>query len=261
MSSDPTRSREATRYDGRNAPLTEKQQRLVTAIVEAASRGNHISREAAGTAAGYGKGDVARVSASRSLGLPAVRQALMVALRDAAQVDAAGSYATLRWLERRAPSHRVRLDASLAGLRVAGLDQGGQAQGGGGVAIQIVFRHVDGTTLAQPAQVVDVQGVPAIDRSLVEGGAEASAITPRPRAQAKPSGGASKTSARSLKPGSTHDEAPKNSARKKSPGRKSRVKVKRSVWTDEQRAAARDRSLRLHEARRAAAGLKVGGDE
>ncbi|MCK8785225.1 hypothetical protein M0638_12600 [Roseomonas sp. NAR14] len=129
--------------------LTEKEQRLVDAIVHAASRGASVTREQAGTAAGYGRGDVARIQASRALARPAVRAALTKALQEAAQIDAASSLAVLRHLERRATSERVRLDAALAGLRIGGLDQSAQQATGAGVTVQIVFRTDAGETLAQ----------------------------------------------------------------------------------------------------------------
>lgn len=103
--------------------LTGKESQLVAIIVEAASQGRRLTREQAGTAAGYGRGETARVQASRALARKPVREALMDALREIAAVDAAGAYAVVQRLMTASKSDRVRLDAANLHLRVAGMDQ------------------------------------------------------------------------------------------------------------------------------------------
>lgn len=156
--------------------LTPRHIALIEAIAGAASRGNTISRELAGTAAGYAPGESARVAASRALALPHVRAALTKRLREMAQVDAASSLAVLRHLEMNAESERVRLDAALAGMRLGGLDAGDQQQTGAAVAVQIVFRTDAGTILTQahsvPPQPQVISHVAEVEHSLAEGDAQ-----------------------------------------------------------------------------------------
>lgn len=205
--------------------LTEKEQRLIEAIVHAASRGASVTREQAGTAAGYGRGEVARIQASRALQRPAVRAALTQALQEAAQVDAASSLAVLRHLERKAKSERVRLDAALGGLRIGGLDAQQAASGGQGVAIQIVFRTDAGALLAQPPRAVpnvQIDQRPAqVEHALAEGegGRKAKRATPPP-GQARAGGAAPgvKNAARSPAAGSPARRAPRKSSGKISGG-------------------------------------------
>lgn len=209
--------------------LTEKEQRLIEAIVHAASRGATITREQAGTAAGYGRGEIARIQASRALQRPVVRAALMQALQEAAQVDVAGSLAVLRHLERKAKSERVRLDAALGGLRIGGLDAQQQANNGPGVAIQIVFKTDAGALLAQPQPMTlegkADQGLEQVEHALDEGEGERQAParrskrTPPPGqtqdAEARPG---VKTRARPPAAGSPARRAPGKSWGKKSGG-------------------------------------------
>lgn len=131
------------------AALTEKERRLVDVIVHASSRGTELTREQAGTAAGYGRGEVARVQASRALQRPHVRAALMDGLRECATIDAAASYGVLRHLGRKATSERVRLDAALAVARIGGLDQGTAPPPGPGVVLNLHLDPALATLLAQ----------------------------------------------------------------------------------------------------------------
>jgi hypothetical protein len=208
--------------------LTPKQAALVEAIAGAASRGKTVSREQAGTAAGYGSGEVARVGASRALSSPAVRAALTRRMRELMQVDAA--LAVLRHLELNAKSERVQLDAALAGMRLGGLDAGDQGQTGAAVAVQIVFRTDAGTLLTQaqhmPPQPQVISHIPEAEHSLAEGEHAASqaegvggGVEPETAKQAPPS----KTSARRSQPTPPHNSPPKKSRpAKKSPRKKSR---------------------------------------
>lgn len=220
---------------GETSRLTPKQAALVEAIAGAASRGKTVSREQAGTAAGYGSGEVARVGASRALASPAVRAALTRRMRELMQVDAASSLAVLRHLEINAKSERVQLDAALAGMRLGGLDASDQGQTGAAVAVQIVFRTDAGTILTQaphmPPQPQVISHVAEVERSLAEGDAapqpsQAGGEVAVPESPKR--GGGSKTSARRSPPGRPHNSPPKKPRVKKKPGRKS-AKVPKPV--------------------------------
>ena len=119
--------------------LTEKEARLVEVIVQAASRGVELTREQAGSAAGYGRGEVARVGAHRALARPEVRTALTEALRETASVDAAGAYAIVRHLARKASSDRVRLDAAVTGLRIGGVDMQSISPSGPSITLNLAL--------------------------------------------------------------------------------------------------------------------------
>lgn len=209
--------------------LTDKEARLIEAITEASSQGKTLTREEAGTAAGYGSGDTARISATRALKRPHVRAALMVSLREAAQVDAAGSLAVLRHLERNARSERVQLDAAFGGMRIGGLDTQQQAYTGPGVVMQLVFKHGGGSLLtqppAQPAKPQADQRHVRVTHSLAEGeggpqGAD-QGTDPTPRAstrgRAKAPPGVEKSRAKSAA-GVAARRPPKNSPARKNPG-------------------------------------------
>lgn len=211
--------------------LTEREAKLVEVIIQAASEGRSITREQAGTAAGYEAGDGARVSAHRALKRPDVRKALMEGLRECAQVDAADAYAVLRHLASAGRSERVRADVALNLARMGGLDAPQGFGGGGGVAVQIVFRTDVGTLLTQPVvghtQPIDVAYQSAPTHAPVEGMERADeADTPPPppspaRAKATPRG--SKT-ARVLPPtGQPRNSPPKNSGVRKARGKKADV--------------------------------------
>lgn len=215
--------------------LSPKQRALVDAIAHAADEGIQLTREAAGTAAGYGSGEVARVAASRALALPHVKAALMTALRDTAQANAANALAMLRHLGRHSTSERVKLDASLTELRIAGLDQPEQAHQGAAVAVQIVFRTDAGTILTQaqhmPAQTQVISHIAEVEHSLAEGGAEPSQAEGAGGGQPGPApkrGGRSKTETRGSPPGHPPVAPPKKSrSKKKLPPKKRAVKAEK----------------------------------
>ena len=256
-------------------PLSPKQRALVDAIAHAADEGIQLTREAAGTAAGYGSGECARVAASRALALPHVKAALMVALRNTAQANAANALAMLRHLGRHSTSERVKLDASLTELRIAGLDQPEQAHQGAAVAVQIVFRTDAGTILTQAqhmhAQPQVISHVEEIEHSLAEGGAEpsqAEGVGGGDEPEAAKRGGGSKTSARRSPPAPPRNSPPKKPRVKKKLSRKVAAKVSEPVvsaggtkgrrlnLSDEERAR-RSEAAKARNAARAAA--KAGG--
>ncbi|MBW6397626.1 hypothetical protein KPL78_07210 [Roseomonas sp. HJA6] len=119
--------------------LTERQQRLVDIALAAGSEGRHLTRQQLGEAAGFGKGEVARVTATRTLGLPHVRAALMEGIRETAQGDVADSYATLRFVARKARSTRDRVMAAREVLILAGVS-GEPAYTGPAVKIEIILK-------------------------------------------------------------------------------------------------------------------------
>ncbi|MBR0661341.1 hypothetical protein [Neoroseomonas oryzicola] len=145
---------DATPADPANRPLTERQRRLVEIALQAASDGRLLSRRQLGEASGFGSGDVARVQASRTLGLPHVRAAIVAGVREQAQTDAADSYATLRFIARKARSTRDRLGAAREVLSIAGVTGSEGGYTGPPVALQIVFRSPDAAALLQAAPVV-----------------------------------------------------------------------------------------------------------
>ncbi len=101
--------------------LTERENRLVTVICAAAMEGKSLTRQEAGEAAGFGSGESARVSASRALPRPAVRQALLAHLRETAEVGAPDAFAVLRHVAASPGSQRDRLLAARELLSLAGL--------------------------------------------------------------------------------------------------------------------------------------------
>jgi hypothetical protein len=173
--------------------LTPKEAALVRVTVEAASDGIELTREQAGTLAGYGTGEVARASASRAFGRPEVRSALMKAMREVAGVDAAASYALLRHVSSRGRSERTRVDAALAVARIGGLDTPQVVGGGAGVVLNLQIGGGAGTLLAQRMAMVPQplmqQGFSGGAQPLIEGmradQAEAPPAPPRPKAAAK----------------------------------------------------------------------------
>jgi hypothetical protein len=145
--------------------LAPKQAQLVQVVLDAAAAGGRFpTRQQLGERAGYGSGEAARVSASRTLALDHVREAIAVGLRQMAQVDAALAYSSLRIAAGNANSARDRIAASREILHFAGMS-GPAPHNGPAVAIQIVFRNRElAETLAsrtgQAVQVVDA--VPAV---------------------------------------------------------------------------------------------------
>ena len=126
--------------DPADRPLTPRQQRLVDIALAAGSEGRHLSRKQLGEAAGFGKGEAARVTAARTLTLPNVRAAIVQGIRETAQSDAADTYATLRLIARKARSTRDRVVAAKEVLTIAGVTGDAGGYSGPPVAIQIVFR-------------------------------------------------------------------------------------------------------------------------
>jgi hypothetical protein len=127
--------------DPAERPLTPRQQRLVDIALAAGSEGRHLTRMQLGEAAGYGKGEVARTTAVRTLALPNVRAAIINGIREQAQGDAADAYATLRFVARKARSTRDRITAAKEVLGLAGV-VGDAAHTGPGVTIQFHFAHM-----------------------------------------------------------------------------------------------------------------------
>lgn len=154
-------------------PLTDCQQALVDAYVEAASNGERVNRETLGTRAGYGSGEVARVQASRALGLPHVQDALHKALQERMRADAPDAYASLRHLAEKAASERVRLDATVQHLSAIGMTVAPAAGLGAGVVLNLVIGGDAGTLLAQrlgeAPQSQQYQGPAVIEHSPMEG--------------------------------------------------------------------------------------------
>jgi hypothetical protein len=168
--------------------LTDKQRALIEAICHAAERGAEITREEAGTLAGYGQGDVARVQASRALALPYVQDELRQRMRTMALMDAPAALATLRHL--RANGRGADRFASAAKLLdIAGVTTG-EAQQGGMIAVQVVLPGDLGAILTQAAprtaQVIDVEAESDGDNCRVEAvGGSRKVRDPSPR-PAKP---------------------------------------------------------------------------
>jgi hypothetical protein len=135
----PRRPRSPVTTTDANRALTSKERALVNALVEAAADKKAIpSRETLGTLAGYGKGETARVSASRALRRPPVRNAIAQGIRENASVDVAAMYITLRNAGLRAPSARDRIAAASKVLDLAGLG-GGTTPSGPPVVVQITL--------------------------------------------------------------------------------------------------------------------------
>ena len=147
------RSDVAEREPGDRA-LTAKESRLVEVALQAASEGKILTRQSLGEAAGFGKGEGARVSASRALRRPAVRQALLQGLRETAQADVGDAYAVLRHVARSARSTRDRVVAAREVLSIAGVTGSEGGYTGPPVALQIVFRSPDAAALLQAAPVM-----------------------------------------------------------------------------------------------------------
>lgn len=92
---------------GEVVKLTDKQRALVDIVV---ATGSNL-REAA-EAAGYAKGEGARVSASRTLRLPHVQQYMMQRIGEQLGVNAMGAVAQVAKLASGAKSEYVQLQAS-----------------------------------------------------------------------------------------------------------------------------------------------------
>jgi len=215
----PTRSRPgvATGPDG----LNHREHHLVEVIVQAASEGIELTREQAGTAAGYGEGETARTSASRALSRPEVRDVLMKRLREIAGVDASASYAVLRHVASRGRSERTRVDAALAVARIGGLDVPQVVGGGAGVVLNLQIGGQAGTLLAQRMAMVPQplanQGIARGTQPLIEGSlADQGQAPPTPlaRSKAKPAPGGAKTGAQ-VPPTSTSRNSPPKTPRAK----------------------------------------------
>lgn len=180
--------------------LTDKQRALIDAIVTAAERGVELTREEAGALAGYGTGEVARASASRTLALPYVREALIERMRSLAALDAPAAFATLRHI-RKTGGTGHRLTAAVETLKLAGVG-GEEHQQPGNILVQVVLPGQLGALLSQPwakpAHVIDAQGEGEGERHLAEGALAPSAeIEPardpspparKPKRQAKGAG-------------------------------------------------------------------------
>jgi hypothetical protein len=151
-------------------PLATKQRALIDAIVTAAERGIELTREQAGTLAGYGKGESARVQASQTLALPHVREALIERMRSLAAMDAPAAMATLRHI-RQTGSPNQRLTAAVETLKLAGVGAV-EAQQPGNIMVQVVLPGELGALLAQPwrkpGQVIDHEGDAGSERHLTE---------------------------------------------------------------------------------------------
>jgi hypothetical protein len=131
--------------------LTDKQRALVEAIVTAAEKGAELTREEAGTLAGYGTGDVARVQASRTLALPHVQDALRERLRGMAVLEAPAALMMLRHV-RRTGRGMQQLTAGMKLLDIAGMSQpDAGAMSGQMIAVQVVLPGELGTLLTQGA--------------------------------------------------------------------------------------------------------------
>jgi len=183
--------------------ITDKERALVDAIVTAAESGAELTREEAGTLAGYGTGEVARVQASRALAREPVRNALVERMRELAVMDAPAALATLRHVRREgALGHR--LTAAVETLKLAGI---GQAEPGGGGGIMVAFVGMPpdiAARLAQHAprlpQVMEGEAEPEGEDhrdevAVARRGRRAPAATPprgAPRAAAKRGGGGPK---------------------------------------------------------------------
>lgn len=131
--------------------LTANEARLVEVIAAAAEQGKTLSREEAGTLAGYGSGETARVSASRALAREPVRKALLERARDVIAMDALHAAAMLRHV-RESGSRAQQLTASVETLKLTGLgapDPGGMS--GQMIAVQVVLPAELGTLLTQHA--------------------------------------------------------------------------------------------------------------
>ena len=120
--------------------LTPKEAALVRVMIEAAVEKKAFpTREQAGALAGYGQGEVARVSASRALSRPHVIEAIQEGVREVAGADVAAMYHTLRNAAVKAPSARDRIAAASKVLDLAGM--AGTGQVGPAVTFQLVFSH------------------------------------------------------------------------------------------------------------------------
>jgi hypothetical protein len=103
--------------------FTARQQRLVDVALAAESEGRHLTRQRLGVAAGFGKGEAARVTATRTPHLAARPQRHRGRHPGDSAGDAADAYATLRFVARKARATRDRVIAAreVLGLaRVAG---------------------------------------------------------------------------------------------------------------------------------------------
>lgn len=87
--------------------LTDKQRALVDTIVATG-----CNMREAGEAAGYAKGEGARVSAIRTLKLPHVQQYMMQRIGEQLGVNAMGAVSTVNKLARGAKSEYVKLQAA-----------------------------------------------------------------------------------------------------------------------------------------------------
>lgn len=161
----------------RQRALTPKERMLVDVVAEAAGQGRELTNSQAGTLAGYGTGETARVAASRAFKRPEVRAALLNRVREVSQETVAAPFAVIRHLATASTSQRTRLEAATKHLAMAGMMDAEAGARGPAVAIQIVLQQGSGTRLAQVAeragQAVVIEGVAEVERSLAEGEGEA----------------------------------------------------------------------------------------
>ena len=160
---------------GKDRRLTPHETRLVEVIAIAAEQGKTLTREEAGTLAGYGKGEVARAAASRSLGRPEVRRALIERAAEIIAADAPHAAAMLRHV-RQTGSAGQRLSAATETLKLTGMGQQ-DAPASGSVVVMLALPPEIATRLAQGRmpgpQVIDVEAESAGDTRPMEAGGAA----------------------------------------------------------------------------------------
>jgi hypothetical protein len=169
--------------------LTANEARLVEVIATAAEQGKTLSRLDAGELAGYGKGETARVQASRALAREPVRKALLDRARDVIAMDALHAAAMIRHV-RQTGSRGQQLTASVETLKLTGMGAS-EAPAGGTIAVQVVLPGNLGTLLTQSAahqpQALAQARVVEGEHSLVEaegGPRRGRDPSPRPKRQA-----------------------------------------------------------------------------
>lgn len=164
-----------TRTDASARDLTERERKLVDALLSAASTCQKLSIAEAARLAGYAPGDSGRVTAHAALRRPAVRQAILAGIPAVAGGDAIHSYFELRKLVSKGRNERerlaaIRLQMSIAGI--AGVNGGEQPFNGPAVAIQFVLPPGIGDELRNAAH---LSGAASAARFVIAGEVEAEA--------------------------------------------------------------------------------------
>lgn len=166
--------------------LTTRQRAFADAWVAAKREGVELTGAEVAIAAGYsGDDNSLRVTASRTLAHPRVREYLVSKAREMLQEGAVDVALTLRKLTTSAKSERVRADTAARLATGLGLIDGEHGERGPAVVMQIIMPEGTGAALAQYAQRQQqpkvIQGIAEPTHSLAKGEGEVKAPARRSR--------------------------------------------------------------------------------